>query len=88
MIGVESATLTAVRDLIARVLQVDCELVSPETDLKQDLGADSIDRLELATELEEMFGIVLTDEQIERIKTVFDAAAMVREVSGRECTSH
>jgi acyl carrier protein len=72
-------TLAAVRDLIARVLEVDRTVVAPDARLAQDLGADSIDRLEVATELEETFGVSLSDDQIQRMNTVHDAAVMVIE---------
>jgi acyl carrier protein len=75
--AMRTATLAAVRDLIARVLEVDRSLVVSETRLIQDLGADSIDRLEVATELEEEFGVSLSDDQIQRMNTVHDAAEMV-----------
>ena len=59
-----------IRELIADKLGFDTVEVLPETKLIDDLGMDSLDRIELMVELEREFDISLTDEEIEIIETV------------------
>ena len=59
-----------IRELIADKLGFDTVEVLPETKLIDDLGMDSLDRVELMVELEREFDISLTDEEIEIIETV------------------
>ncbi|MFJ2510149.1 acyl carrier protein [Streptomyces griseoviridis] len=56
--------------LIAAQLGVKEEEVTPERSLVDDLGADNEDTLELKLALEETFGIEISDEEVERIRTV------------------
>jgi acyl carrier protein len=58
--------------IIANSLGVDQHLLTYNTDLKFDLGADSLDILEVITILENEFGVSVTDERIERMKRVGD----------------
>ena len=59
-----------IRELIADKLGFDTVEVLPETKLIDDLGMDSLDRVELMVELEREFDISLTDKEIEIIETV------------------
>lgn len=59
-----------IRELIADKLGFDTVEVLPETKLIDDLGMDSLDRIELMVEMEREFDISLTDEEIEIIETV------------------
>lgn len=59
-----------IRELIADKLGFDTVEVLPETKLIDDLGMDSLDRIELMVELEREFDISLTDVEIEIIETV------------------
>ena len=59
-----------IRELIADKLGFDTVEVLPETKLIDDLGMDSLDRVELMVELEREFDISLTDVEIEIIETV------------------
>ena len=59
-----------IRELIADKLGFDTVEVLPETKLIDDLGMDSLDRIELMVELEREFDISLTEEEIEIIETV------------------
>ncbi len=59
-----------IRELIADKLGFDTVEVLPETKLIDDLGMDSLDRVELMVEMEREFDISLTDEEIEIIETV------------------
>lgn len=59
-----------IRELIADKLSFDTVDVLPETKLIDDLGMDSLDRIDLMVEMEREFDISLTDEEIEIIETV------------------
>lgn len=61
-----------VMEIIANQLGVDREMVTPEANVVDDLGADSLDVVELVMALEEAFGIEIPDEDAEKIRTVKD----------------
>jgi acyl carrier protein len=69
-----------VRRLISRNLSVAEETVVPTASLIADLGADSLDTVELLMSLEDEFGIQLTDDQVASIQTVGDAVALIGKV--------
>ncbi|KHL80285.1 acyl carrier protein [Helicobacter pylori] len=58
--------------VIAEQLEIDVSQVTPEAKLVKDLGADSLDIVELIMALEERFGIEIPDEQAEKIVNVGD----------------
>jgi acyl carrier protein len=60
-------------DIVAEQLGVDKERVKPETSFVKDLGADSLDTVELVMELEEEFDINIPDDAAEKIQTVGQA---------------
>jgi acyl carrier protein len=66
-----------VREIIARELSVDMEQVTPDASFMDDLGADSLDTVELVMAFEEAFDIEIPDEAAEKIRTVQDAIAYV-----------
>ena len=73
-----SKTVTeTVIELIAEELDFDVSEVTPNADLYVDLGADSLDRTELAITLEEHFEIEVLDEEIDHLKTVGDVIKLV-----------
>ncbi|GAK50320.1 acyl carrier protein [Candidatus Moduliflexus flocculans] len=65
--------LQKVREIVAEQLGVDVDEVTPEASFIDDLGADSLDTVELVMALEEAFEIEIPDEDAEQIKTVNDA---------------
>ena len=65
-----SAYLT---DIIIEQLGVDADQVAPETSFVEDLGADSLDTVELVMAFEEEFDIEIPDEEAEKMSTVGDA---------------
>jgi acyl carrier protein len=66
-----------VREIVAEQLGVDVEEVTPEASFTDDLGADSLDTVELVMALEEEFGIEIPDEDAEKISTVGDAVSYI-----------
>ena len=62
-----------VKNIIVEQLGVEPDQVKPEAQFVNDLGADSLDTVELIMALEEEFNIDIPDEQAEKIKTVGEA---------------
>jgi acyl carrier protein len=65
-----SAIEKAITVIIVRHLMVDPEEVTPGSSFRDDLGADSLDVVELTMEFEEKFNIVIPDEEAEKLTTV------------------
>jgi acyl carrier protein len=68
-----------VRDIIVEQLGVKPDQVTPEAKFVEDLGADSLDIVELIMALEEEFGIEVPDEQAEKLLTVGDVTKYIEE---------
>ena len=68
-----STVLERVKKVVVEQLSVDENLVTPEASFTADLGADSLDTVELVMALEEEFGCEIPDEEAEKIATVQDA---------------
>ena len=68
-----------VKEIIADKLGVDEADVTPEASFTNDLGADSLDTVELIMEFEKSFNITIPDDQAEKIATVGDAIAYIEE---------
>ena len=62
-----------VKEIIAKELEVDVKQLQPEAKFIEDLGADSLDIVELVMALEEEFGLDIPDEDADKLKTVGDA---------------
>lgn len=68
-----------VRDIIVDKLGVNEEEVKPEASFTNDLGADSLDTVELIMEFEKEFNISIPDDQAEKIDTVGDAIKYIED---------
>jgi acyl carrier protein len=69
--------LEAVKDILAKQLRVDADSISDDTDIMDDLGADSLDVVEMLMSIEQEYGIVVPDEVIVTFKTVGDVAKYI-----------
>ena len=67
-----------VRQLIVDQLGVESSAVVPAASFVDDLGADSLDRVELIMAFEETFGVEIPDEEAEKIATVQDAVQYIQ----------
>lgn len=72
-----SEIASRVKAIIADKLNVDETEVTENAEFTKDLGADSLDTVELIMDFEKEFGITIPDEEAEKIKTVGDAVAFV-----------
>jgi acyl carrier protein len=72
-----SDTATKVKAIIVDKLGVDEAEVTPEASFTNDLGADSLDTVELIMEFEKEFDIQIPDDQAETISTVGDAISFI-----------
>lgn len=69
----ENSTFTKISQMIIERFGVDEEKVTRELKFQEDLGADSLDVVELIMEMEDVFGIQISDEDAEKITTIGDA---------------
>lgn len=72
-----------VREIIAKQLGVETSQVTPEASFVEDLGADSLDTVELVMAFEEEFGIEIPDEDAEKISKVKDAIEYIKTKTGQ-----
>ena len=75
------STFDKVKDVIIDKLGVEEESINSEAHFVNDLGADSLDTVELIMEFEEEFGIEIPDDAAETIQTVGDAVKFIEESS-------
>jgi len=71
-----------IKEIIADQLGVELEKITPEAKFVEDLGADSLDVVELIMAFEEEFGIEIPDEDAEKIQTVGDVINYLKEKVG------
>jgi acyl carrier protein len=76
-----SATFDKVKKIIVEQLGVDESEVTLEASITDDLGADSLDQVELVMAFETEFNIDIPDEEAEKIKTVGDAVKRIDEAA-------
>lgn len=68
-----------VTEIIAQQLSVPAEKIKGDTNIAEELGADSLDLVEILMSLEDEFGISIPDEAIPQIKTVNDIVKFITE---------
>jgi len=66
-----------VKSIIVEQLGVDADEVNPEASFVEDLGADSLDTVELIMAFEEEFGVEISDDEAEKIRKVKDAVEYI-----------
>ena len=73
----QEAILEKVRSIVAEQLSVEAGEVKPDSNFQNDLGADSLDTVELVMAFEEEFGSEISDTEAEKILTVGDAIKFI-----------
>lgn len=71
-----------VKEIIAKELSVGAQQLTPEAKFIEDLGADSLDTVELIMALEEEFDVEIPDEDAEKLRTVGDAMNYLKAHAG------
>lgn len=66
------------RGILAEKLGVDDEKLTPTARLVEDLGADSLDKVEVILEIDKSFGITFEDEELENVRTVGDLDTLIK----------
>ena len=66
------------KEIVAKELEVSMDQLTPEAKFIEDLGADSLDTVELVMALEEEFGLDIPDEDADKMKTVGDALGYLK----------
>ena len=72
-----------VKEIIINELGVEAEKVTPEASFVEDLGADSLDTVELVMAFEEEFNVEVPDEDAEKLQTVGDVIKYIEEKSSK-----
>lgn len=67
-----------IKEILANQLGAEEELMSMDTNIASDLGADSLDVVELLAEIQDEFQIEIPDEEIENIKTIGDLTEYIQ----------
>lgn len=57
-------------EIIAKQLKVDVEDITPDTDILDDLGADSLDVVELLMTIEDKYNITVPDDEVQNLRTI------------------
>ncbi len=70
-------TVEKVKEIIANQLSVKVETLKDETNIAEELGADSLDVVEILMSLEDEFGVSIPDEAIPQIKTIKDIVEFI-----------
>ena len=75
--------MTRVQDILIEQLHIQREQITPEARIMEDLGADSLDMVEIAMKAEEEFRLTVPDDEAEKIVTVDDLCAAIAKLLGR-----
>jgi acyl carrier protein len=66
-----------VQTILAKQLRLDPSKITPQSLIKKDLGADSLDILQLLMRIEDQYGIVIPDQELAKFETVGDVVAFL-----------
>lgn len=72
--------LEKIQAMLAEALNLPIEKVTADAKIVEDLGADSLDVVELLSRLEDEYGIMIPDEEVENLVTVADVAAQLEKL--------
>ncbi len=73
--------LEKIQAMLAEALNISVDKVTPDAKIVDDLGADSLDVVELLSQLEEEYGIIIPDDDAENLVTVADVAKAIEELA-------
>ena len=67
--------------MLAEQLDISADTITPQSEVVKDLGADSLDVVELMMALEDEYGITLPEGEVENVKTVQDIVSMMEKLA-------
>ncbi len=73
--------LEKIQAMLAEALNISIDKITPESKIVDDLGADSLDVVELLSQLEEEYGIIIPDDDAENLVTVADVAKAIEQLA-------
>ena len=73
--------LEKIQEMLAEALNLPLDKVTPNAKIVDDLGADSLDVVELLSQLEDEYGITIPDDEVETLVTVADVAKEVEKLT-------
>lgn len=71
--------LEKVKDILAKQFEVEADTITGQTDIAEDLGADSLDVVDVLMSLEDAFDVEIPDEEIEKLTTVGALVSYIEE---------
>ena len=71
--------LEKVKTILSNQFEVDVDTITAETNVIEDLGADSLDVVDMLMSLEDEFDVEIPDEEIEKMRTVSDVVSYIEE---------
>ncbi|MDR2360457.1 MAG: acyl carrier protein [Oscillospiraceae bacterium] len=75
-----SSIIDTLKKILADQLSADWDIITADTDIINDLGADSLDIAEILTGIEQDFGLIVADAALENVKTVGELAALIEQL--------
>ena len=66
--------LEKIKELLAKQLRIDIDTIADDSNIIEDLGADSLDEVEMLMAIEDDLGVIISDDDAVRLKTVRDVA--------------
>ncbi len=73
--------LEKIQAMLAEALNISVDKVTPDAKIVDDLGADSLDVVEMLSQLEEEYGIIIPDDEAENLVTVADVASAIEKLA-------
>ena len=73
--------LEKIQAMLAEALNLPLEKVTPDAKIVEDLGADSLDVVELLSQLEDEYGIMIPDDEVESLVTVSDVVTEIEKLT-------
>ena len=77
------AEFTAAQDILIDQLGIERDQITSDADIEADLGADSLDKVEIVMKAEERFSVTIPDDQAEPVRTVEDLCTLLAKLLGR-----
>ena len=75
----EGKMIEKIKEVLAEQLGIDAKTISDDANILEDLGADSLDIIEMLMTLEAEYGVTIPDDKINQVKTVSEIAELIEE---------